>query len=75
MIKNIVKIIKKKQQNIKQYEAQKARQNQKITCECGKTLLKCNLAKHKKSKIHNQLMSDKDWFVECEGEKLFADDM
>jgi len=35
-----------------QYEAQKARQNQKITCECGKMVSRGNLRVHTFSKFH-----------------------
>jgi hypothetical protein len=57
-IDNIVKISnKKKQYYINNIVKITNKKKQKITCICGRTVIYSNIARHKKSKIHNKLMN------------------
>jgi len=40
---------------------QSERQNEKVTCDCGSIVSKCNLTTHKKSKKHVEMMTTGKW--------------
>jgi len=47
-------------QKHQQYYQEHTKQLQKITCECGRVICEAKISRHKKSKIHNELMNSKE---------------
>ena len=50
-------LMDKKYYNKNKHEIISKRQNQKVTCECGCDVLKCNLNSHKKTKRHQTTLA------------------